>query len=67
MVASQNGHTKTVLLLLQNGVHINMQDNDGWTSLMFASLNGHTETVLLLAMATQQREIVELLLEYGAA
>ena len=48
MVASQNGHTKTVLLLLQNGVHINMQDNDGWTSLMFASLNRQTETVLLL-------------------
>ena len=46
--ASENGYTETVLLLLQNGSHVNMQDNDGWPSLMAASQNGHTETVLLL-------------------
>ena len=48
MLASLFGHTKTVLLLLQNGAHVNMQNNNGWPSLMFASKNGHTETVLLL-------------------
>ena len=48
MIASQNGHTETVALLLQNGAQIDMQDNNGWFSLMFASRNGHTETVALL-------------------
>ena len=48
MLASHYGHNETVLLLLQNGAHVNMQDNDGWPSLMYASQNGHTETVLLL-------------------
>ena len=48
IIASQNGHTETVMLLLQNGAHVNMQNNEGFSSLMIASLNGHTETVLLL-------------------
>ena len=48
MIASQNGHTGTVLLLLQNGAHANMQDNNRWSPLMGACLNGQTETVLLL-------------------
>ena len=48
MLASIFGHTETVLLLLQNGAHVNMQNPEGLSSLMLASLNGHTETVLLL-------------------
>ena len=48
MIASQNGHTGTVLLLLQNGAHANMQDNNRWSPLMGACLNGHTRTVILL-------------------
>ena len=48
IIASQNGHTETVLLLLQNGAHVSMKNNEESSSLMFASKNGHTETVLLL-------------------
>ena len=48
MMASENGHTETVSILLQNGAHVNIQNNDGWTPLMMASQNGHTETVLIL-------------------
>ena len=48
MIASQNGHTETVLLLLQNGAHVNMQNSEGVSSLMIASQSGHTETVSLL-------------------
>ena len=48
MLASLNGHTETVLLLLQNGAHVNMQNNKGLSSLIIASQEGHTETVLLL-------------------
>ena len=37
---SSNGHTETVALLLQNGAQVNMQNNDGWSSLIIASGNG---------------------------
>ena len=47
MAASQNGHTETVSLLLQHGTNVNMQENNGLSSLI-ASQNGHTETVSLL-------------------
>ena len=50
MIASQNGHTETVFALLQNGAHINMQDNRGWSSLMF----------------TDSLTCSQLLIEYGA-
>ena len=36
MIASQNGHIETVSILLQNGAHINMQDNE-ITALHFTS------------------------------
>ena len=48
MIASLNGHTETVALLLKNGAHIDMQEHNGFSSLMIASQNGHTETVALL-------------------
>ena len=48
MLASNNGHTETVILLLQSGARVNLQENNGWSSLMLASQNGHTETVSLL-------------------
>lgn len=53
MLASQHPYTETVLLLLQNGAHVNLQENGGQSSLMIASQHGRTE-------------IVSLLLQYGA-
>ncbi len=52
ILAIQNGHTKIVELLLQNGAKVNLQQN-GWSALMYASQDGHAK-------------IVELLLQYGA-
>ena len=37
MVANQNGHTETFLLLLQHGACINMQDKNGMPSLMLTN------------------------------
>ena len=48
LIASQNGHSETVSMLLQHGAHINMQNHNGFSSLMLASQNGHTETVEML-------------------
>lgn len=36
-MASQNGHTETVALLLQKGARINIQGNEGVSSLMLAT------------------------------
>ena len=47
MIASQNGKAKTVLLLLQNNAHINIQHRDGRSSLLMASHYGHIETTSL--------------------
>ena len=33
MVASKNGHTETVSLLLHNGADVNASKNNGWFSL----------------------------------
>ena len=38
MLAGQNGYTGTVLLLLQNGAHVNMTNNNRSSSLIMASL-----------------------------
>lgn len=46
MAASKNGHTETILLLLQNGALVNVQNYRGSSLVKFASQNGHTETVL---------------------
>ena len=48
MVASLNGHTEAVKVLLDYGVKIKFQNYTGSFALMVASLNGHTEVVKLL-------------------
>ncbi|CAI8029379.1 Ankyrin repeat domain-containing protein 29, partial [Geodia barretti] len=45
MVASQNGHVEVVDKLLQHGATVDLQKEDGWSSLMAASQNGHVEVV----------------------
>ncbi len=47
-LASQNGHTETALLLIQNGAYINMQNKDGASPLILAIQEEHAETVSLL-------------------
>ena len=54
MLASENGHTEVVNLLLSGGADQDMQDEKGASALMFASCEGHTE-------------VVEQLLDKGAA
>ena len=48
MKSSKNGHTEVVKLLHDYGAQVDLQDNDGWSALMFASDNGHTEVIKLL-------------------
>eukprot|EP00501_MAST-03F_sp_TOSAG23-6_P002047 GSMAST32.ASY1.ANO1.2136.1 assembled CDS len=48
MVASQNGHTDTVITLLEHGANVEAKDDNDLTSLMAASDNGHTATVIAL-------------------
>ena len=48
MVASKNGHTEIVQLLLEKGAYVNAKDNYGETALMLAAANGRTEIVQLL-------------------
>ena len=47
-IASYQGHTKTVALLLQHKADVNAQDNDQETPLHIASEEGPTETIKLL-------------------
>ena len=50
MIAAQNGHTATVLALVQEcGADVNAAQQDGCTTLMSAAQNGHTATVVALA------------------
>ncbi len=49
MMASQNGHTEVVNLLLANNADVNAADKtNGVTALWMASHNGHTKVVKLL-------------------
>ena len=48
MVASANGHTQVVQLLLDNGAAINEKNKNNKTALMLAKEYGHTEVVQLL-------------------
>ena len=48
LVASKNGHTQVVSLLLQSGVRVSKCHDDGTPPLWVASNNGHTEVVSLL-------------------
>ncbi|CAI8045391.1 Kinase D-interacting substrate of 220 kDa, partial [Geodia barretti] len=45
MYASENGHVEVVDKLLQHGATVDLQKENGWSSLMAASLDGHVEVV----------------------
>ena len=47
-MASQNGHTQVIELLLKTNAYINIQNNGGVTVLMIASQNDHTQVIELL-------------------
>ena len=55
MIASENGHTGIVKLLLQCGANVDHKNSRGWTALMKASENGDCKL-----------EIIDLLLAYDA-
>ena len=48
MIASKNGNTEAVKLLLKHGAMVNAQSINGWSALKFAKENGHEETAQLL-------------------
>jgi len=53
-LASWNGHTEIVKLLLEAKADVNLQNTSGRTALIWASREGHTEIVKLLEEATKQ-------------
>jgi ankyrin repeat protein len=52
MYSAWHGHKEIVTLLIDAGAKVNLQDEEGWTSLMYASF-------------LNNKEIVELLLDAG--
>jgi hypothetical protein len=46
--ASLKGRTLVLKLLLENGAHVTVANNEGWTPLMWASFGGHVDAVNLL-------------------
>jgi len=47
-IASGDGNTEIVAMLIEAGAKINAKDKMGWTALMFASVRGRTDTVSVL-------------------
>ena len=48
ILASYNGHTDTVRVLVEKGADLNVKNNDGNTALILASARGHTDIVRML-------------------
>ena len=48
MIASLNGHTAIVEILLKHDANINVKSNNGCTALILASQDGYKEIVALL-------------------
>jgi ankyrin repeat protein len=46
-IASQNGHTEVVKVLLHAGADVHQAEKDGWTSLIFASQKVVVKTQLI--------------------
>ena len=62
MMASQNGHTEIVEVLLEKGAQVDIQSSTEKSSLHLASRNGHTKVVrLLLEKSAQVNEGVSTL------
>ena len=50
-ISARNGHTNTVLALLQAGAAVDAKNKSGATPLFVAAQNGHTESITLLLQA----------------
>ncbi len=48
MVSSQNSHIDVVKVLLENEALVDLQNYDGWPSLIVSSQNGHVDVVKML-------------------
>ena len=54
-IASQNGHTDIISLLLKANANLNRQRDDDTSPLYIASQQGHTDIVSLLLKANTKR------------
>jgi ankyrin repeat protein len=57
-LAAKNGHQAVVRLLLNEGAHPNLPDENGTTPLMHASAEGHNEVACLFLEAGAQRDSI---------
>ena len=57
--ASINGYKNKIELLIDSGVDVNIQDNNGRTPLMWASWNGHLDVVNLLLINGADINIID--------
>ena len=48
MLASQNGMLQIIQIVLKGGADPDVQEESGWTVLMFASENDHSEVIQIL-------------------
>ena len=55
-VASLEGHSEAVKLLLEAGAEVDAEDDNGQTPLSWAAENGHSEAVKLLQEREKERE-----------
>ncbi len=71
MTASFHGHTDVVKVLLENNAQVNLQEKNGWSSLMIACQlsvnNAQSDSSLIIASSIMGNvDIVKVLLENNA-
>ena len=57
IVASENGHTGIIKLLLKCGTNVNHKNSRGWTALMKASVNGDSKLEIIDLLSAHDAQV----------